>query len=410
MKRAFLIIALIFLSIPCSFAQKEYKPAYIITNNYDTINGLVNISTDIRSSGICLFKLNSVSDPVKYKPEDLIGYRLLNDRYFVSKEILIAGKPEKRFLEYIINGIVSIYSYTSTDGVRYFAQKEGEDRLIELIDREKEIYVNGVSYSKTDKQYVGTLKVLMQDATGMMSDIDKISFGRKSLVNISIEYHNSVCTDHNCIIYEKKPEKPLIELGVAAGYNFAEMHGSREIISSHNYILAVFDGEFTKSEGLTFGFSLRCFIPGFDEKFYLKYEALVVKHEFGTTYYNYTISGKEYGTFTSYHMYNNFNAGFYLFNCKIRPVIEAGGLFCHSLSSEYKGFNNITGGPVKDVNLFGLSVAGGVSIKLWSGYHVDLMAEARKSFSAYDCFNINDINLKINIPVVSFNKKTHINN
>jgi hypothetical protein len=405
MKRL-IISCLILLCVAATlFSQKEYKPAYIITNNNDTINGLVNISTDIRSSGICLFKLNSDSDPVKYKPEDLIGYRLLNDRYFVSKEILIAGKTEKRFLEYIINGIVSIYSYTSTDGVRYFAQKEGEDRLIELVDREKVIYVNGVGYSKTDKQYVGTLKVLMQNAPGLMSDIDKISFGRKSLVNISEEYHNAVCTDHNCIIYEKKPEKPLIELDVAAGYNFAEMHGSREIISSHNYILAVFDGEFTKSESLTFGFSLRCFIPGFDEKFFLKYEALVVKHVFGTTYYNYTISGKEYGTFTSFHMYNSFNAGFYLFNGKIRPVIEAGGIFCHSLSTEYKGFNNITGGPVKDVNLFGLSVAAGVSIKLSHDYHVDVMAEARKSFSAYDCFNINDINLKINIPVFSLNKK-----
>jgi hypothetical protein len=203
MKYCYSLIVVLLLSANCAFAQKEYKPAYIITNSYDTINGYVNINTDNRLPEVCLFRLSENYDPVKYTPDDLLGYRLINDKYNVTNLIPVNGDTVKKFTEFLINGIVNIYMYSSPDGVRYFAQKEGDNRLWELLSDEKEFYINETKYTTSDKKYVGTLKWMMRDAPELSNEIDNVTLGRKSLINISKDYHNIVCTDHKCITYEK---------------------------------------------------------------------------------------------------------------------------------------------------------------------------------------------------------------
>jgi len=408
MKRVTFITAVFLLSLINTFAQKEYKPAYVITTDYDTIYGFVSNDADNKLSGICQFKLNETSEPVKYKPEDLIGYRFINDKFFITKPIPIGDKIEKRFVEYLINGIVSIYSYSTVNGVRYFAQKEGDETLRELIQSEKEVYINNERYVNVEKPFINALSLLMIDAPELTGKIEDTNLGRKSLINISKEYHNMVCKDHSCITYEKKIVKPLIQVGVVADYNYTDLIERDITIYDEDVIIhstaGIFEDEFSKSYSPAIGLSVKYFFPGSNNKIFLKYENLILKHEFNTLYY--VNSAEKYKcTITSVHMRNSFTAGKYFFDNRVRPVIEAGGYLCNSLKLKYTGLTSSSEEILHDKLYLGLTFAGGFSIKLNSGYYLDVIAEANRSLSVYSYFNMNEYDLRINVPVFVFNRQ-----
>ena len=113
---------------------------------------------------------------------------------------------EKLFLEYLIHGKVDIYYYRDESGEHYFAQK-GDDRLVPLTNDEKSHYANGIEYLQESNQYIGMLKYLFQESPEVSRETESVTLDHKSLIKISKKYHNAVCTDEQCIIYEKKIPK-----------------------------------------------------------------------------------------------------------------------------------------------------------------------------------------------------------
>jgi hypothetical protein len=70
--------------------------------------------------------------------------------------------------------------------------------------------VDGVDYKRASNLYVGQVKASFGDCPEIQSKLNKARFTHKSLMQLTSEYHDYVCEDGECIIYEK--HLPLIQV------------------------------------------------------------------------------------------------------------------------------------------------------------------------------------------------------
>jgi hypothetical protein len=232
MKCALLLSFLLFSFTRCN-AQYNYKTGYIITNEFDTIYGLIEYSNIKANSGHCYFKSENDAQPILYTPNDIQGYIFPDLRYYISKSIIIKGKKRHVFLEYLLKGIVDLYFYADESGnTRYYIEKG--DQMIELSNDVTQISDGSKLYSKESKRYIGAFKYLTQDAPMLSPKIDHLKFDNTSFIKIAKEYHNLVCDSVECIVYSKK-QKRLNDViwnfrfGINMGYSIDKLSLSSDV-------------------------------------------------------------------------------------------------------------------------------------------------------------------------------------
>lgn len=202
-----------------TFGQKDYKSGYIITNEFDTIYGFVNLKSNFLNSRSCEFRENGTIGSKTYSPQDIHSYRIENSKYYISKEITLNNETKRIFLEYLVDGIVDLYYLKEAREDIYFIEKEGI--LHQLSNEEKEVIVNNVTYLKNSNQYIGILNDLFRESPETINEIKNTSFSYKSLINITKDYHNYVCKDQTCIDYTKSAKKNIwVELNTGSGFSW----------------------------------------------------------------------------------------------------------------------------------------------------------------------------------------------
>jgi len=202
MKKTHVILIILLGIINPLFSQSDFRKGYIIKTDNDTIYGLIDYRGEKANSEKCCFKLKESDEVTNYAPTEILSYRFIDDKYYISKEVIINNTPEIKFLEFLVNGIVDLYYMRDLNGIHYFIEKSGNG-IIELKQTEYEVIVNNVRYIKTSKEYIGSLKHFLGDAPNLKNSINDISLSRRSLIKISENYHNQICKDNACIIYEK---------------------------------------------------------------------------------------------------------------------------------------------------------------------------------------------------------------
>jgi hypothetical protein len=180
-------------------AQTDFRPGYIINSVGDTLYGKIDYRSDLLMSTIC--KYQDVNNTIKeYAPNDIKGFRFIDSKYYVSKEI----NGTNFFLEYLIKGKVNIYYMRNNTGDHYYIDKEGV-KLAEIPYEEGLKYVDGKEvYFRTTK-HIGVINYYMQDAPQFKSRIEDLKKpDHEYLIKLAEDYHNAVCEGEKCIIYEKK--------------------------------------------------------------------------------------------------------------------------------------------------------------------------------------------------------------
>lgn len=184
-------------------AQTDFRTAYIISSTGDTIYGEIDYRGDELMSSICRFK-SAENTIVDYSPDDIAAYRFIDSKYYVSREL----NHKKVFLEYLIKGKVNIYYMRDESGDHYYIDKE-DVKLMEIPYEAGIRYIGGKQYYYESTEHVTLLNDYMQDAPGFQSRIQ--SFNKpehKNLIKLAEDYHNAVCEEEECVIYEKS--LPLI--------------------------------------------------------------------------------------------------------------------------------------------------------------------------------------------------------
>ncbi len=222
-----LIVILFLICIPSLYAQKEFRPGYVITVSNDTIFGEIDYRRDLLMGERCKFKSDK-DQIVDYFPQDIKAYRFTDGKYFVSREVV--GKMV--FLEFLIKGQLNVYFLRDTSGDHYYIDRDGM-LLSELPYEEGLKIVNSKQVFYTTKTHIGILKYYTQDAPDINNQINQMKKPEhKELIQLAENYHHAVCQDgEECIIYEKR--QPLFGLIVNAavgvikyvGHNNSPMHG-----------------------------------------------------------------------------------------------------------------------------------------------------------------------------------------
>ena len=146
-----------------AYGQTNPKHGYIITNENDTITGIIDYRTDTKNANLCVFK--SAEDDVfkAYGPQDIKGYRIKdNGVFYVTKTFPVDGVESTFFAEFLLRGNVSLYHYRRF-GTDYFYLTDQKGKVAAL--RETGIlYAGRVEQLAAQRQKVREVSHMFQNS------------------------------------------------------------------------------------------------------------------------------------------------------------------------------------------------------------------------------------------------------
>lgn len=218
MKNIIIICSLLIAAISLK-GQSNYASAYIITNQNDTITGLIDFRTNKMNSKVCKFKVSEKEPEQTFRPGEIAGFRFIDHgKYYVSKKIEIEGKEKELFLEFLVKGIINLYYYPEGESEYYFFQDETGKMISVTKKADEEIELKEGSFAlKADNKYKGILRYIFRDSKSVSEKADRVSFAQSSIIDLTVKYHADVCkTGEACIEFETKPDKQFMRIRFSA--------------------------------------------------------------------------------------------------------------------------------------------------------------------------------------------------
>lgn len=280
-KKIILISCLLLIGHFTVFSQNDWKPGFVITNSGDTLHGLIDYRSDRDNCHNCYFKKSKKDELNKFSPKEIKGYRYANGKYYISKSIKNSEIEDPVFLEFLINGKANIYYFKGLDE-KYYLEKD--TLLLELKNTDGLVNRDNINYEIKKQEYLGTLRYAFQDAN-MMADINTTKLEHKSLINITKKYHNKVCTDRECVIYERSIKPIKLGVGLVYGMNNTTLYLRSSLVSS-GFSYDTGDG-YCSFAGLVLNFKN---LPAISERFSLQAEFIAYKYYLDYTKTNYNNS------------------------------------------------------------------------------------------------------------------------
>jgi hypothetical protein len=310
------LLLFFFLCMPDLMAQTDFRPGYVITNKNDTLHGLIDYRGDLRNAKICVFKENETSASREYLPGQIKAYRFLESKYYISKNVPVNGTKKDLFMEFLVDGIADLYYYRDANDSHYFIEKR-DGQLFELKNTEGIIKKDDMPYFLQKKEYVGLLKYAFADCPQLFKNIENSTLATKSLVSITKKYHNYVCNDEQCIIYEKKIPAVKMTWAPFASLNMSTLNIAKR---SDQYEYIKFQNSFYPSIGVL----LNTTMPLVNEKL-----SLQVSAEVGKNYFYGTGTYAHNNSFNEVHLHSTILKGkggvkYTYPTGKMRPTIMAG--------------------------------------------------------------------------------------
>lgn len=260
-----IILFLTFCTGISLYAQSNYKQGYIITNENDTINGLIDFRTDRTNSNVCKFKKFEKSDEEIFHPGEILGYRFIKEmKYYVSRTIEIDKIKQTVFLEYLVQGIKDLYFYPGEKDYYFIENEDGS--LIPVTQEPEKIIDDKI---KKDYKYKGALAYIFRDCKSVYKKIDKTILDRSSMIKLTRQYHSEMCSPgEECIVFENDYKKVFFKFDFSLYGGFQNMeyiYGQTELIkfgSAKSYspiiggLVNVSNPRITKSLSFQAGISL----------------------------------------------------------------------------------------------------------------------------------------------------------
>ena len=110
-------------------AQVNPLPGYVITNNNDTLRGIIDYRTDAKNARSCHFMADGETAYKEYLPNEIKGYRLSDTgAYYVTRTFPIDGEQRTFFAEFLLEGGVSLYRHKENT-VEYFYLVDADGKV-----------------------------------------------------------------------------------------------------------------------------------------------------------------------------------------------------------------------------------------------------------------------------------------
>jgi len=242
MKKSLFLVLFIGITVLNCYSQNDWKSGYIIKNSGDTVFGLIDNRDSKTNMNHCYFRKDEHSETSLFGPTEISGFRFNDGKFFISKNMPDSDSSRKLFLEFLIEGKMNVFHYQDENS-HFLLEKDG--KLYELKNTTVIREINGTEYSVDKKEYLGIMSLLMKDAN-IQPLIKKSTLNSKNLIKIAKNYHEQVCSDEQCIIYEKKIKPIHVNFGLHIGESINRFNFGDEIISNYslsNYLGCRFEFE-----------------------------------------------------------------------------------------------------------------------------------------------------------------------
>lgn len=392
----FLLLTAIQLS---ASAQSEFHPGFVVTNDMDTLHGLIDNRGDILNTHLCRFKVNETSPIQDYKPDDINSYRFINNKYYISKKVTVNGLPVIKFLEFLVDGVVDLYLYRDSYGLQYYIETE-DGRMLELKEEETVVHQGNTAYLRKKKEYIGTLKSIFHKAPQLSNDIETARLNRVSLIKVVESYHNEVCTDQKCIVYKKNVKKNMVAMSITGGIIWESMnHDIGKVTPENRYVFHDLKTANKPLIGLAFQF-----ITPHNQRLFFQIEPFIYKSSYHSTYeywINHVRSGTDNFSAEYTNVYTNFYLRYALLKNKSQPTIYTGLIINTALnynSTNMPEMQNRLGEMLSCGYALGL----GVSHKIKENKEVSLRLIYHHLYGALSYMSSGNISLTVTVPIGAF--------
>lgn len=346
--RRFYFVILVFhvFCMPLFGQVNYYQKDSSVYMNVELLSG-----NDLRNSRFC--QLMDDGRLISFNPYEVSEYGFEDGRVYISKEIQIAGSPERVFLERLVNGSTALYYYRGENIKLFFLEKD----TLGLVELPK--YEAG-----TGKSYKDNLLEITDDCSGAKKAVRVASYSKTALTNYFKRYYSGQFF-------------PQFKYGLFIGGEAAKL-------------IAVKSNENAEISQLDFLHD-----PGFSFGFFLDYPLLMSNYSFHSEVF-YSQHG-----FSSQKSVQNKDI-FFIANVstlslpvliryslptkRIQPFFNAGGIFSYNMNNEnfiYETLiseNIIEGNMIEESTLIsnyqmGYSVGGGLESRF--GFKNTLFLELR---------------------------------
>jgi hypothetical protein len=214
----FIIVILFFDS--SLYCQKFYREGYIVKNNGESINGVVEYSSNQDDPSKCAFKRFDIAHLVTYTPEDIQAFGYRNGNRYESKTL----NNKSLFFEVIVTGKIILYRR----GSGFYIDKD-KSGIVELKNGPVSYPVNGKQSEFNN--LTEFLNYITEGKTGGISDKFNL---KKDLIPLIIRYNKESLQSYyvfNRSISEKQLTQSALEnevnknrIGLQAGMSIYKLN------------------------------------------------------------------------------------------------------------------------------------------------------------------------------------------
>ena len=258
MRQLLLTAALLFCMV-CD-AQDNPKNGYIITNNQDTIFGMIDYRTNEINSTQCYFKADDSQEYTLYKPNEIAGYRFTdNGQYYVSRNF---NDEDRYFYEFIINGMLNLYCIQDGVDKIFYIEKEKTGQIVAY--KEDILMFRGEKniQNQQTKQKAQNLFSIISESEQARKDLEIGSMTKSKLIKLVKDYHEEMNTSSEDYIEfqtNNSINKKQWKFSVSAGAGYGWWKGNDDLIyelSGQSYTIGMcFEYEnsrWTKGQAIQF--------------------------------------------------------------------------------------------------------------------------------------------------------------
>lgn len=269
------------------YGQENFMKGYIITNDKDTVQGLIDYRNWPINPDEIVFKQSINSEKTRYKPLEINSFFVNNEHYVAATVDVEIIRPEigrspyihefdsyevTTFLKTVIEGYVSLYHYKSNSIYEqyYLYKNEKFNRLIYrkyLKEGEK-----GKEYLFEDNAYRKQLYNHLSDCPSIKDALPRTRFNRNSLVNILTKYHQCI---NKVPSFKMVKEKTTFDIGVIGGATITQLRFNSSLYS----LRYLTENDFPTSISYSAGVFLEIILPRSQRKWSLLNEFMVSNYK-----------------------------------------------------------------------------------------------------------------------------------
>lgn len=218
MARTFPLFLLLLISF-VTYSQSDFRAGFVVTNQLDTIKGLVDHRDGSVAYEVCVFKKAETAEPTSYYPGDIKLYGFVDDKIFEARGVIIDKIEKTAFLEVVVRGTVSLFRLNDM----YWVEKKGPGLQQLTNNVTGRHYEHNKTTISTDNRHIGVLTAMMHDCQDVKRDVGKVQLNKRSLTNLVVKY-NKCAGDVETVVYQSKKPWAAAKFGLLAGVNSSQLH------------------------------------------------------------------------------------------------------------------------------------------------------------------------------------------